>query len=105
MIPEKTETEIKKEITDYLKALNYKVYRMPASMIGHKVKGVDPGTPDLFAVGDHFTLWIEVKKPGKRPTEIQVEQMIDLLARGEHCLCADSVEKVTSYLKYYGALK
>lgn len=96
---EKTETEIKKEITDYLKGIGWKVYRMHAGRIIKNMHNNIPGTPDLFAVGDHFTLWIETKKPGKSPTAVQLKEMVDLSARGEHCLCAHSVDEVKAFLK------
>jgi len=95
-----SETELKKEITDFLKANGYKVYRMQAGYIKKNVQLCPPGTPDLLAVGPRFTVWIEVKLPGKDLRPEQVRHIADLKGMNQRVLVAHSVFEVQEYLGY-----
>ena len=96
---DKTETEVKKEITDYLKACGYKVYRMQAGRISKNMHNNEAGTPDLLAVGKHgYSVWCEIKKPGGRLSSIQIDRLAELVERGQNILVADCVDDVARYL-------
>lgn len=69
--------------------------------------GVRPGVPDLFlpVVGDKGEpgLWIEMKAPGGRPTEHQVEWHAYLLGAGYRVVVAKGwVEAAEAILAYLG---
>ena len=94
----KTETEIKKEISDYLKACGYKVYRMQAGRISKNMHNNEAGTPDLFCVGRHGNcFWVEVKTPTGKLRPAQVEHIADLIERGQFVLVASSIQEVAEY--------
>lgn len=104
MTDNRTETPIKKEITDYLRnACNYKAYRMHAGRISKNMHNNESGTPDLFVVADNgFCFWVETKASGKKPSKIQLEQFADLQSRGQLVLVADCLEDVIEFLKENG---
>ena len=90
------ETMLKKSIREYLELCGYKVYRMPASIIGSRVKGCPPGTPDLLAIGqDGFSVWIEVKTKTGRLSEVQKDHIAELESRGQYVLVVSSVDQLT----------
>jgi len=90
-----TETQIQKEISDYLKALGFKVYRMNSGYIKKNVKLAEDGTPDLMTAADRGrSLWIEVKVPGNLPSEIQKRRHAELRALGHVVIVAYSLEDV-----------
>jgi Holliday junction resolvase len=94
----KTETEIKKEITDYLKAIGYKVYRMQAGFIKKGFQLNSPGTPDLLAIGPRITVWIEVKAADGKLRESQVKEIAEIEEMGQCVLVARSVQELQEYL-------
>lgn len=51
-----------------------------------------PGTPDLFALKKGRVAFIEVKKPGNKPTYLQEEKMKELQSYGAVCLIARDPE-------------
>jgi Holliday junction resolvase len=56
------ESEIQKDIIDYLKNAGCLVFRMNAGMAKYNVKLAPNGTPDLLAITKKGTLlWLEVK--------------------------------------------
>ena len=44
------------------------------------------GVPDLIAHKDGQTIYIEVKRPGKVPTDLQVHRMMELGKYGIRCM-------------------
>lgn len=90
----KSETEIKKEICDYVKRRGFRVYRMNAGSV--KVRGgwmrlCDKNTPDnLFSVCGRF-VWCEVKKKGLQATKEQAAHHEKLRADGHFVICADGM--------------
>ena len=105
----RTETEIKKEITDYLRNRGYTVHRMNSGKA--KVKGgylelCEKGTPDILVLGkDKYILWIETKKPGGNPTEEQLEKIAYYKTLGHSTLIAESIENVIQYLNNAGLVQ
>ena len=57
------------------------------------------GMPDVFALKDGFLIGVEVKRPGKKPTDIQERMMKELREHGAGTVVATSVEDVERYLK------
>ena len=96
-----TETEIKKQITDYLKARRFLIFRMNAGRvrIGKRYIYLCPtGTPDLQVVGPP-SFWLEVKKPGEEPDEDQLKMHADLRARGHVVHVVWSLDDVIAILE------
>lgn len=99
MIDLKTETEIQKEIIDYLKSIGFDVYRMNSGRKGG-ITLHTPGTPDLMAQRNGLTIWIEVKQPGKKPTKIQLKRHKEITENGFIVIVATSVEETQKHLKH-----
>ena len=98
-----TEKEIQDNIIEYLRRkkwyvqrLNSGVYRLEKSL----VRGVAAGTPDVMAFkrwgyGDNahvHLLFVEVKRPGKKATPLQLSKMSELARYGAKCLVATCIE-------------
>ena len=88
-----TEIHIQKQIIDTLRAYGWRVYRMNAGRKGG-MRLHPAGTPDLMAQRRGETVWIEVKQPGKHPTEVQIECHNQLRADQFACGVAYGVEDV-----------
>ncbi len=57
-----TESEIQKDIIQYLKSIDCMVFRMNSGYIRKNVKLSPPGTPDLLVITKSgIVIWIEVK--------------------------------------------
>lgn len=82
------ETPIRKGIRDYLMVHGWKVARILQSM------GSEKGIPDLVAIRDGVTVWLEVKKPGGKLSDYQQAWRDDCLAHGGKWMLAMSVEDV-----------
>ena len=92
----KTETEIQKEIIDYLTQHGWDVYRMQSG----RVSGVrlhKKFTPDLMALKNGVTIWIEVKKPNEKPTEGQRKRHEEIRKNGFKVFVVDSLEALLQY--------
>ena len=89
-----TESELQKQIIDYLKLCNAIVFRMNSGQRQNNVKLCPSGTPDILAVLPHKTLWIEVKtdKGKLRPSQITMHSR--LKERGQEVIVARSVDDV-----------
>lgn len=90
----KTETEIQSEIREYLQLCGWTVYRMNSGrkggMLLHR-----KGTPDLLAMRKGKSVFIEVKRPGYKPTKDQVEEHKRINDNGFAVVIADSIDAVT----------
>ena len=94
------ESEIQKEIIHYLESKGYLVFRLNAGKGRHNIRLAPPGTPDLLCIMDHGrSIWIEVKQPGKEPTEVQNEMHYDLTVSGQAVIVAHSVNEVIKGLQ------
>lgn len=93
-----TETEIQKDVIDLLKAWGWTVYRMNAGRKGG-IRLHPPGTPDLLAQRKGHSVWIEMKKPGEDPSEIQRKKHKELREDGFTVLVIHSVEELLKYKK------
>lgn len=107
------ESDIQNECITYLESQDYYVQRLNAGgykMAGGFVHGVKGGTPDIMAfkaafatrtihvAGEVDLVFIEVKVPGKLPTPLQVNKMVELIRHGARCLIARSVEELQEKL-------
>lgn len=101
--PVPLEHEIQNSIIDYLRMRQWYVLRLNAGAAvieqpnGSRrvIRGVPAGVPDLLALKQgERALFIEVKRPGRKPTDRQYEAMHELVSHGASCLVATSVEDV-----------
>lgn len=108
-----TETQIQFTIIGYLQYKGYYVQRMNSGGIRDKrdrlVRMNRAGTPDImafksaplsfdlqknYAAPSVHLLFIEVKRPGNKPTALQNAVMAELEEHGARCLVAHSVEEL-----------
>jgi Holliday junction resolvase len=90
----KSEAQLQKQITDFIKRSGFSVYRMNAGKVkvGKGYLQLAPkGTPDLLANVYGFILWIEVKKKGKKPTEEQAKCHAEL-SKYSYVIFADTFD-------------
>ena len=120
------ESTIQTEIIGYLQYLGFYVQRMNSGVLpmfynGKKriIRMTKAGTPDILAfreveekrqpvhpvdfgypITDTYTqlLFIEVKRPGNKPTILQSQVMQELEEHGARCFVATSVEDVEQQL-------
>ena len=112
MIPQ-SEHQIQSAILEYCAYWGIKAWRMNAGrysvgegMNKRFIIGAPAGTPDIIGVlgkryGENYgrMVAIEVKKPSKKPTDIQNRVIEELLAHGALVIIAHSVEEVEATLK------
>lgn len=55
------------------------------------------GTPDLMALKDGKTVFIEVKQPGKKPNDLQAYRIEKLNKAGFEAFCATSLQDVSNF--------
>lgn len=95
-----TENEIQKSIIDWCEARGDMVLRMNAGRTQHNVRLAPKGTPDLMCLPrGGGVYWIEVKQPGKKPTEDQLAMHKELFSRGHLVIVACSYEDVETALR------
>lgn len=96
--PAITERAVQSAIMQYLRLRGYYVLRLNAGALldaqGRSVRMHPAGTPDLLAIKDGRAVFVEVKRPGKMPTERQRLMMAELRTYGARCICATSVEEL-----------
>lgn len=91
---DKTETEIQAEIREYLQLSGWLVYRMNSGGRRGRVTLHPAGTPDLLALKNGRVVWIEVKKPGEKPSNIQLEVHDLLIENRFEVIIATSIDDV-----------
>ena len=105
-----TETDIKAEIQNALDKLGIPRWRMQAGGYRGRTRGLPKGTPDILAApltnvcNFPLFLWIEVKKPGEKPTKEQYDFAEKMMARGHVWIVARSAEDVLNWLKVMKAI-
>ena len=119
MSKNKTEGKIQSEIVIWFwneykefRGLLYHNYSNPRNEVNGAqllALGLVKGNPDLILAmprGDFGALYIELKKPGKKPEPHQVKQMERLRAAGNCVEWADNVEDAKAFiLKYLSLVK
>ena len=94
-----TESEIQKEIIAYLKVQGFLVLRTNAGSVRHNVKMAPSGFPDLMVIMGHGkVLFIEVKTPTGKVSDIQLNMHDRLIVSGHDVMVARSVEDVQKYV-------
>lgn len=103
------ETAIKKQITDALKQMGYRVYRIQCGrwrVKGGWMWGAPDGTPDLmvplFCRGMKTLLWVETKTDKGVLREAQ-RRFYEQLREGEAYLLARSLDDVLGWLTAHSA--
>jgi len=100
MVIEKSETEIQREILDYLKLRNIPVNRNNAGKIKIGSRYINlgkSGWPDIIAVHKGF-LGIEVKKPGEDLSDKQKEVKQNIERAGGMVIKISSIEELAKRL-------
>ena len=88
-----SESKIQRSIVEVAVLFGYKPYRLNAGN-RRNYHGAEEGTPDLLVVMDRGrSLWVEVKRPGERPTEIQAQRHRELRSLGHAVVVATSVDE------------
>ena len=78
------ETELQRDITDALTAHGCLVYRLNSGGYRGRIQLCPPGTPDLLVIPlPGPAIWMEVKLPDSRISDVQHEHHADLRARGQ----------------------
>lgn len=93
-----TENQIQSGIRDFLRLKGWFVIRHQAGLGSH------PGLPDLQAMKNGVTWWIEVKKPGGRLSLVQQKFRDTVKATGINWMCAYSIEDVIENIPELGRL-
>jgi len=92
------ERAIQASIMTYLRLRGYYVLRLNAGALpnaqGRSVRMLPAGTPDLLAIKAGRATFVEVKRPGKMPTERQRLMMETLRLYGARCICATSIDEL-----------
>ena len=85
------ENQIQKQIIDYLEKNKWYVIKL--------ISTTKAGIPDLCAIRDGTTIFIEVKRKGCHPRPLQEHRMNELTEHGVLAFVATSLEVVASKLK------
>jgi len=91
-----TEAEIQRQIKDYLELRGWLVKRNQSggAYRGKRYVSFGKDWPDLLAMRDGTSVWIEVKRPGEALRPGQVECIALLRSAGQRVLVAESVEDI-----------
>ncbi len=85
--PKTTETDIRKQLQDYLGWRGWHVHYNLAGL------GSYPGISDLTAIKNGRVVWVEVKKPGTgKQSDKQKQFQVDIEAAGGEYVIARSIE-------------
>ncbi len=93
----------------YVQRLNSGMIPMGEGRSRRMIRLVKSGTPDIMAFrvvspegapnkGEIDLVFIEVKRPKKKPTPLQILKMEELKSFGARCIVAHSVEEVEEAL-------
>lgn len=114
---EATEHQIMNAIIGFLRFKGYYCMRLNSGKysVGEGrsrrfIMGQEAGTPDLLAFRGNWSfdpgpvanvalLFIEVKRPGKKATPLQIAKMKELEEYGARCIIASSMEEVKEVLE------
>lgn len=93
-----TESQIQKQIIDYLKLSGYLVFRMNSGKARNNIRLCPPGTPDLLAINGRKNVWIEVKTKNGKLNEDQIYMHDELARRYEKVIVVRSLNDVREYI-------
>lgn len=103
-LPESSDVKIGAMIGNYLLAIPNGGKRNPREAMRLKAEGVKPGVSDLLLPlrrQNHSALWLELKAPGNKPTELQVEWLELMTQAGYRAEWADSWTKAAAIIADY----
>ncbi len=107
------EHQIQTTLIHYLRIKGFYVLRLNSGKFSvgegrqrRFINGQEAGTPDLLALRQEGPseevskqiLFIEVKRPGKKPTLLQKAKMKELESYGATCIVATCIEDLTPYI-------
>ena len=78
------ESKIQSRIIGYLRANGYFVTKLSVTST--------TGIPDVLAIKDGKALFVEVKRKGNKPSELQLYRIKELQSYGAECIVAYSIE-------------
>lgn len=84
------ERDLQKKVIKWLRYQGYKVYK-----ISDRFRA---GIPDIYAAKNGCGFWIELKRPGERPTKLQQWEIDDLNRHGVPAIWVTSLEEVIAYV-------
>ncbi len=88
----KSETKLSKAIREQLEKCGFMVERIQSGSVrvrGGRMQLASKGTPDLHLVG--LNGWLEVKRPGEEPSEVQLRWHEQARGRGARVAVVESV--------------
>lgn len=80
-------------------------YRSPIEAAILKATGTRAGVPDLCFIHGGRSYFLELKAPGGRPTENQLECIEALNLAGAFCCIAEGLDRAIAILEQWGLLK
>jgi Holliday junction resolvase len=83
------EAIIQSQIKRYLEVNGWMVIKLIQTSVN--------GIPDLMALRNGRTIFIEVKQPGKKPSDLQQYRIEKLHKQGFEAICATSLQDVESF--------
>lgn len=107
-----SEKEIQQSVIQYLTLKGWKCLRLNSGAIHLKtglnnsrwIKMSEAGTPDVYCMRPAIwkgqkipfteTYFLEIKRPGKKPTKIQMEKMEELRRYGATCLVVHDLDEL-----------
>lgn len=90
----KTENDIQKEIREFMQLHGWLVFRMNAGRRGG-AQLCPAGTPDLLCLKNGRVLFIEVKRPGQKPSKVQKEFHELLMGNGFTVIVACDIDDLS----------
>ena len=93
-----TESQIQKQIIDYLKLSGYLVFRMNSGKARNNIRLCPPGTPDLLAINGRKNIWIEVKTKNGKLNVDQIYMHGELARLREKVIVARNLDDVKEYV-------
>jgi Holliday junction resolvase len=88
------ESDILKQVRDYLKMTGWFIIRNQQSMGSHK------GLSDLTAIKNGKVIWIEIKRPGGKLSPYQIKFKEDIQMFGGIYIWLTSLDEAINFFKY-----
>lgn len=127
-LPNLTEHQIQTLLINYLQAKGWYVMRLNSGKysVGEGrskrfIMGQEAGTPDIVAFRQYYgsddgvygedcrgkssLMFVEVKRPGNKPTFLQDQKMKELEEHGARCIVAHSLEELQAQLSNFSGTK
>jgi len=80
-------------------------YRRPAEAAIYRSLGAIAGLPDVMVLHEGKLYGLELKTPGRAPTEIQLAVLAALEAAGAYTAVAEGVDRALATLEAWGLLR